>query len=142
MARVLSDSLTKRVLLAGGLLAAALLFAYGFLIAKHGELADKEAYAVLQRLESEHRNDVSRQPYVVIRGAFGTSYDAMGLLSNDRRFPIVWILLSHLSASGEVMMIPSDAKPIVPCDQITHILAGEVMKPEVRNLLMSKCTVA
>jgi len=101
-----------------------------------GEFGAKSAYAILQSLESDHRNDADRNSVIYLENAYGTRYNVLGIPVNDSKYPRTWLLLTRTNAR-EIMMVPSGKSFKIQCSYVQHI-SGRI-DPVVFDFLMKNC---
>jgi hypothetical protein len=103
----------------------ALIAAFGYFKSKvepdRGFLDMSQAYVWgdLQGIEFQHRTDKNLQVPTLIRGAVGPDkYDVLGVASNSKRFPYVWIVLNVNAGANGLFIMSSHTGYVLPCDYL------------------------
>lgn len=123
---------------AGGV---ALLLVYYFcVVVSRGELGQKEAWSVLQRVEVSYRRDIPANVPILLKNAVGSDYTVLGLPSLSRQYPRVWFILNDQSAANAVKQLPRDIQFAITCSYLTNIRQRVLITESVLGYLQSHCS--
>ena len=132
----------KRVIISVALIVLAVLASgvyYWRAVLQPGEIGTKEAYAILQSVEFEHRQDANTSAPIFIRNAASSSYDVLGLASNEKANPRVWIVLNKILSNDDVIMVPTQLQFHVHCAYIADLSSKVKIERKVELFLISRC---
>jgi len=116
-----------------------LLGLYYFTVVRPGELGQKEAWSVLQRAETDHREDPDMNSPLVLKNAFDSGYTVLGLPSNDQRYHRVWLIINSAGPGPAVKMLPSGVHFEIQCSYVKNLQLDMQVNKEVAKFLTSKC---
>jgi hypothetical protein len=114
----------------------------GFIAGDRGtlELTQKTIWADLQSIEYEHRSDHHSTPPVLLKGKVGAEkYDVLGLPTNDKHFPFVWIVLGANAGANGIFAMPQNTHFTIECNYLGKLGASEKIDDKVRALLQEHC---
>lgn len=101
------------------------------------ELGHKEAWAVLQAAELQHRRDATANT-LVVENARGTQYTLLGIPTGDSRAPRVWLILND-DSNDAVKILPRTMSFHLPCDYVSDLQRKVRIEAAVRSFLEQRC---
>ncbi|HXP01640.1 MAG TPA: hypothetical protein VN813_14150 [Luteibacter sp.] len=104
-----------------------------------GELARKGAYAALQSLMEEHKNDdpVSFPKRDRVEG--DVTYQAIGVTSAGSSSSAAWVMLNMTGPRSSLLVVPRGAKPVLPCAAVDQLALEADTDPAVVEHFRSSC---
>ena len=120
------------------LLAAA---SYAWFIFNYGELSEKPAGALLQRIYLAHVGEAAPKIPIVLRDPYGSKFYVLGVPNENPEAPerIAWMILNESGPIHPVYLIPLDAKIRPSCIFVQNLAFGTFIHPTVLEVLRSKC---
>lgn len=104
-----------------------------------GELGQKEDYAILQSVESEHRNDTDKVSLIIFKNVAGTGRDVVGFPVKSAQSPPVWVTLNKTAVDGTVFAMPGQLKNQISCRDIDTTSTEYNASSKIFDDLYSKC---
>lgn len=103
-----------------------------------GELGQKNAYSVLQRIEYGERSAERGQEPMIVRDA-QTNLVLLGLPASGSKYPRAWIILNQVKPGGDVYILPEELTVSVRCAYVSKILTEEHVEIPVQQYLRKIC---
>ncbi len=100
-----------------------------------GELAEAKAWSTLQGVEVAHREERNSESFLIVRNALDSGFDVVGLHTESKTYPFVWIILSD--GTEKVKALPRDVEFKVNCSSLQGI--KEIASKPVYAYLTQKC---
>jgi hypothetical protein len=107
------------------------------------ELTQATLWGDLQGIEFQHRSLRDLQAPVLLRKAVGNEdYDVLGVRSEDRRYPYVWIILNTNAKENGIFSMPHEADYTLPCGYLRELESREQIDEKVLKALDLHCIEA
>lgn len=104
------------------------------------ELTQKSIWADLQSIEYGHRSYPISSAPVLVRGQVGAEkYDVLGLPTNDKQFPFMWIVLGANAGANGFFAMPKKSNFTIDCSYLDKLGANETIDDKVRAFLEMHC---
>jgi hypothetical protein len=116
-----------------------LLGLYYFTMVRPGELGQKEAWSVLQRVEADHRGDPDSSSPLVLKNALDSGYTILGLPATDQKYRRVWLIVNNAGAGPALKVLPAGVHFKLQCSYVRNLQRDVQIDKEVAAYLMSSC---
>src|SRR6266446_4492156 len=119
-----------RVMVVLGLSVIALaILAYFVLVVPTGELGEARGWTVLQGTELKYRDAPNVQDPMFLSRPLGSNFMVLGLPTNDRKFPRVWIILDELTPTSSIYILPREQVFTVTCSYVIGLSVKTKIAP-------------
>lgn len=121
-----------------GIAAALGLVLYIKLVVLRGELGEKRGAAYLQGIEFNSRTSNLQLP-AVIYNAEGSGYNVLGVPTNNKTRPHVWIILNEAAPMHGIYIMPGGVQYYVHCSYVSDLSSKTKIVPQVLDALKRAC---
>lgn len=129
----------RNAVTAAGAIAIVFLVYYFTMILSTSELKDKSAWAMLQGVELEHRNDADTRSPLLLKHPNGSKYIILGIPTDDARFPRAWLILNSASGSNPIKIIPENQSFELSCSFVSNLSRDIRIDSLVLAFLQKNC---